>query len=81
MKHVACVLVCLVALFPLAVIAQTNSANDIAKPTADARIQQLISSISEERLQSIVEKLASFGTRETLSDPSSSTRGIGAARQ
>lgn len=82
MKHVACVLACLVTLIPCMVVAQNSShSNDAAKPTADERIQRLISSISEERLQSIVAKLASFGTRETLSDTSSSTRGIGAARQ
>jgi hypothetical protein len=82
MKYVACVLACLVALSPNTVVAQTSSpSNDAAKPTADEHIQRLISSISEERLQSIVQKLASFGTRETLSDTSSSTRGIGAARQ
>ena len=82
MKYVACVLACLVALSPNTVVAQTSSpSNDAVKPTADEHIQRLISSISEERLQSIVQKLASFGTRETLSDTSSSTRGIGAARQ
>src|SRR5580692_7617100 len=82
MKLVARGLACLVALLPSTVVAQTSShSNDAAKSTADARIQRLISSISEERLQSIVSKLASFGTRETLSDASSTTRGIGAARQ
>ena len=82
MKHVACVLSCLVTLIPCMVVAQNSSrSNDAVKPTADERIQRLVSSISEERLQSIVAKLASFGTRETLSDTSSSTRGIGAARQ
>jgi hypothetical protein len=80
MKHMACVLACLVALSTE--VAQTSShSNDAPKPTADERIQRLISSISEERLQATVAKLASFGTRETLSDTSSSTRGIGAARQ
>jgi len=70
------------ALIPCPVVAQTSSpANSAPSPTADERIQRLVSSISEERLQSIVSKLASFGTRETLSDTSSSTRGIGAARQ
>jgi hypothetical protein len=62
--------------------AQVSSSSHIVPgSTADEHIQRLISSISEERLQSIVQKLASFGTRETLSDASSSTRGIGAARQ
>lgn len=80
MKYIVCLFACIVAL--CTVVAQTSShSNDFAKPTADERIQRLISSISEDRLQAIVAKLASFGTRETLSDTSSSTRGIGAARQ
>ena len=55
--------------------------HSIPQPTADERIQHLVSAISEDRLHSIVVKLAGFGTRETLSDTSSNTRGIGAARQ
>jgi hypothetical protein len=48
---------------------------------ADPRIQKLVASISEERLATLVQKLAGFGTRNTLSDTDSATRGIGAARQ
>ena len=33
------------------------------------------------RLRATVEKLVSFGTRHTLSDPDNPTRGIGAARR
>ena len=44
-------------------------------------IQKLVASISEERLAGLVQKLAGFGTRHTLSDTASATRGIGAARQ
>ncbi|PYR91448.1 MAG: hypothetical protein DMF84_17605 [Acidobacteria bacterium] len=47
----------------------------------DPRIEKLIASISEERLQQLLQKLVSFGTRNTLSDATSPTRGIGAARQ
>jgi hypothetical protein len=47
----------------------------------DPRIEKLIASISEERLQQLLQKLVSFGTRNTLSDAASPTRGIGAARQ
>jgi len=47
----------------------------------DPRIQKLVASISEERLAGLVQKLAGFGTRHTLSDTESTTRGIGAARQ
>lgn len=61
--------------------AQTPSTAAAANPTADERIERLIAAISEERLQSIVARLAGFGTRQTLSDTTSPTRGIGAARQ
>jgi hypothetical protein len=80
MKYVGWVLACLVALCSVVARASSHS-NDAAAATADERIERLVASISEERLQAIVVKLASFGTRETLSDTSSSTRGIGAARQ
>jgi hypothetical protein len=57
------------------------NAQAIAPPDADPRIQKLVASISEERLSTLVQKLAGFGTRHTLSDAESTTRGIGAARQ
>jgi hypothetical protein len=47
----------------------------------DPRIEKLLASISEERLQQLLQKLVSFGTRNTLSDATSTARGIGAARQ
>ena len=47
----------------------------------DPRIEKLVASVSEERLKQLLEKLVSFGTRNTLSDAASATRGIGAARQ
>jgi len=47
----------------------------------DPRIEKLIASISEDRMHQLLEKLVSFGTRNTLSDATSPTRGIGAARQ
>jgi hypothetical protein len=50
-------------------------------PDVDPRIEKAIAAISEDRLRATVEKLTSFGTRNTLSDPSSPTRGIGAARE
>ena len=53
-----------------------------AAPTGlDSRLQQLVSAVSEARLNESVNKLASFGTRNTLSSTTSTTRGIGAARQ
>lgn len=52
-----------------------------APAEADPRLEQLASAVSAERLRELVSKLASFGTRNTLSGTTSTTRGIGAARQ
>jgi hypothetical protein len=46
----------------------------------DPRIEKLVSSISEERLKTLLTKLVSFKTRNLFSDPASPD-GIGAARQ
>jgi Peptidase family M28 len=50
-------------------------------PDSDPRIAALVAAVSETRLKTLVETLAGFQTRNTLSDTSSPTRGIGAARQ
>ena len=47
----------------------------------DGRIYDIINGISAERIQKDVTTLAQFGTRHTLSDTVSQTRGIGAARR
>jgi len=47
----------------------------------DPVINEMIQEISAENIESHVLKLASFGTRHTLSDTSSTTSGIGAARK
>lgn len=47
----------------------------------DPRIVKLVGSVSEERLGVILKKLESFETRSTLSSTTSTTRGVGAARQ
>ena len=47
----------------------------------DPRVEQLVAAVSESRLNELVNKLAAFGTRNTLSGTMSATRGIGAARQ
>jgi hypothetical protein len=47
----------------------------------DPRIVKLVGTVSEERLGAILKKLESFETRSTLSSTTSTTRGIGAARQ
>ena len=47
----------------------------------DTKIYNIVDAISEERLKNDVKTLADFGTRHTLSDTVSDTRGIGAARR
>ncbi len=47
----------------------------------DPKIYDIIDAVSEERLRSNVKTLVDFGTRHTLSDTLSETRGIGAARR
>lgn len=47
----------------------------------DSKMYDIVDSVSEERLRNDVKTLADFGTRHTLSDTVSNTRGIGAARR
>jgi hypothetical protein len=47
----------------------------------DPRVQALVAEVSAERLGALVDRLASFETRHTLSSADQPTRGIGAARQ
>jgi len=57
-------------LFSVSIAAQT-----------DSKIYDIIDAVSEENLRNDVKTLADFGTRHTLSDTLSDTRGIGAARR
>ena len=50
-------------------------------PAVDPGIYDIVASASAERLESDIRRLAGFGTRNTLSDTLSDTRGIGAARR
>jgi Zn-dependent M28 family amino/carboxypeptidase len=47
----------------------------------DPEIKKMITEVKAESLENTVKKLVSFGTRHTLSDTKSKTRGIGAAQQ
>jgi len=46
----------------------------------DAKIEQMVDEVSSKNIEAIVRKLVSFKTRHTLSDTTSKTEGIGAAR-
>lgn len=50
-------------------------------PDVDPRVERIVESISAERLGQLVQRLASFETRHTLSSTDNRSRGIGAARQ
>ena len=72
--------VCLLASFSLIAPALSAAQGAAPSPDADPRIEKIVASISEERLKELLTKLVGFGTRNTLSDQTSTTRGIGAAR-
>ena len=47
----------------------------------DARLYEIINAVSADRIEKDITTLANFGTRHTLSDTVSQTRGIGASRR
>jgi len=51
-----------------------------APPSEQPVLHEIVQQVSPERLESDVRKLVKFGTRHTLSETKSKTRGIGAAR-
>ena len=53
----------------------------LAPARRDPRVEAIVQRIQPAPLQATVAKLAGFGTRHTLSDTASETRGIGAARR
>jgi Zn-dependent M28 family amino/carboxypeptidase len=48
---------------------------------APGTAREVMDAISPERIRQLDDKLVSFGTRHSLSDPTSETRGVGAARR
>ena len=57
------------------------SAQDAPPPELDPRLYDVATAASTEQVESYIRTLAGFGTRNTLSDTVSTTRGIGAARR
>lgn len=58
------------------VCAQTPSASEAPKPL----LQEIANAVRPDELHATIARLVGFGTRHTLSDTTSKTRGIGAAR-
>lgn len=67
--------VCLAAGLAMPVVANENASSP------HRLLKNIADDVSPSELQTTIEKLVGFGTRHTLSDTTSSTRGIGAARQ
>jgi Zn-dependent M28 family amino/carboxypeptidase len=85
-KRPLLVAVWLVLSFSIVAPAQNPAGSSAAEPMAvDSRISAALQQVSAERIRANIEKLASFGTRLTLSaqDPAAiaAGRGIGAARE
>ncbi len=59
----------------------TGHSQEVAPPQVDLRIYDIIESVSAEKIEADIRRLAGFGTRNTFSDTVSETRGIGAARR
>ena len=69
---------------PLAVATLLCSATSFSAELAytdQARLHDIAADVSAERIEQDIRKLVGFGTRHTLSDTKSDTRGIGAARR
>ncbi len=69
------------AFMACALIASPTLADNTAPPGEVMLMHDLAGAVSADRLQKDVQKLVDFGTRHTLSDTKSNTRGIGAARR
>src|SRR3954466_14019816 len=75
------VVVVLLALAPCAFAVAPAEPETEPKVKNNKQIAAVLSDISAKNIEATIRKLVSFGTRHTLSDPQSETRGIGAARR
>ena len=66
---------------PAGVVAGSASAQEPIPPARDVRVDGLVAAVAADRIEADVQRLVAFGTRHTLSDTLSPTRGIGAARR
>ncbi len=74
-------LLCLVSILAAAAPAGGPLAAQAPPPASDLRIDVVVAAVSAERIAGDIRTLVGFGTRHTLSDTLSPTRGIGAARR
>jgi hypothetical protein len=69
----------IVAVFSCALVAHASAQTP---PRSDhATLREVAAAVSEQSLHGYIQRMVGFGTRHTMSDPRSNTRGIGAARR
>jgi hypothetical protein len=70
---------------PLAAVAAALSlfafSTQADEKAVNPQVRKIVDEVSEARIKGILEKLVSFGTRNTLSNPDDPEHGVGAARQ
>ena len=81
LRRLATTVFCASAVLCFAVPAMAGAQQVVDAPATDPRILAIIDATSAERVEADIRTLANFGTRNTLSDTLSDTRGIGAARR
>ena len=69
------------SIFYLLLIALLSHTSFSQTTVDDPEIKKMVSEVKSENMEATVRKLVSFGTRHTLSDTKSNTRGIGAAQR
>jgi hypothetical protein len=69
------------ALLALPLLAAAAPAPKKPAPVAHPELAAIAADVREDRLHATIERLVAFGTRHTLSDRKSDTRGIGAAER
>lgn len=67
--------------FVLALLAASAPAQPLPQAVPADELKAMLAEVSAERIEARIRKLVGFGTRHTLSDIGSDTRGIGAARR
>jgi hypothetical protein len=61
-------------------IGLTSAFSPADEKSVNPKIQEMMGQVSEARIKATLEKLESFGTRNTMSNPDDPVRGVGAAR-
>lgn len=81
-KTLRSVMLSTIALTPMSTLAENETSPAEQKNLkADSALHEIVTKVSPNRIEADITKLVSFGTRHTLSETNSDTRGIGAARR